>query len=164
MSETVEQVAARLGITPAELERRIDEARAAIRGKTAVPDLPPGYESGASVLRLPDAHAMKIDPRALWVKPGEKGRPAVESPLEKAITAEERRRFDVTGNSLRAQSARRAADAATAIHRAKGDKTRAAVEDAVAEGARKHTIPGRVKKSPRRVNQILAASEKKKSP
>lgn len=175
MTEKIKDVAARLGITVAELDRRINEAQAAIRRNTANPffgghepteaatAMPSGYEPGTHKLRLPDRHARAMGEGAKWVKPG-KGRPAVESPLEKAVTVEEKRRFDVTGNSLRAQSSRRAAKAAAEVHKAKGDKTRAAVEDAVADGALKHTIHGRVKKSPRRVNQILAASEKKKSP
>jgi hypothetical protein len=160
MSETVKEVADRLGITPEELERRIDEARAAIRSKVAALDLPPGYEPGAIKFRFAD----KFEPRGLWVRPGQKGRPAVDSPLAVAVEAEERRIRAETGHTLRAQSARRAAEAAGKVHSAKGDKTRAAVEGAVADGARKHTIPERVKKSPRRVNQILAASGKKKSP
>lgn len=168
--ETVKQVAASLGITPAELERRIDEQRAAIQGKTAMLDLPPGYSPDSHLLRLPGKGAMRLDESdvALWVKPGQKGRPAVVGPLQRAVQAEEKRRFDETGNSLNAQSARRAAKAAAEVHKAKGDKTRAAVESLAAEGKRPDVIAKRVgldaESGARRVNQILAISKKEKSP
>lgn len=154
---------ARLNTPRSELARMVADVQAS-RGKVAALDLPPGYESGSHELRLPDAHARAMGEGAKWVKPG-KGRPAVESPLEKAVTAEEKRRFDVTGNSLRAQSARRAAEAAADANRAKGDKTRAAVESLAAEGKRPDVIAKRVGlKDSRRVNQILVASKKEKSP
>lgn len=170
MTETVETIAARLGITPAELERRIDEQRAAIARGTALLDMPPGYDPDSHLLRLPEKGAMRSDESdvALWVKPGQKGRPAFVGPLQRAVQTEEKRRFDETGNSLKAQSARRAAEAAAAVHKAKGDKTREKVEALAADGKRPDVIAkqaGLNKKSgARRVNQILAESKKKKSP
>lgn len=170
MTEKLEHAADRLGITPDEHARLIDEQRAAITRRTAVLDFPPGYEPGSHLLRLPEKGAMRSDESdvALWVKPGQKGRPAVVGPLQRAVQAEEKRRFDETGNSLKAQSARRAAKAAAEVHKAKGDKTREKVEALAADGKRPDVIAkhaGLNKKSgARRVNQILAASKNKKSP
>lgn len=161
--KTVKDEAARLGITPAELERRIDEQRAAITRGTASLDLPPGYDPGSHLLRLPEKGAMRSDESdvALWVKPGQKGRPAVVGPLQRAVQAEEKRRFDETGNSLKAQSARRAAEAAAKVHREKGDKTREAVGALAADGKPPNVIAQKTKISQRHVKRVQAASKKR---
>jgi len=140
--KTVKDEAARLGITPAELERRIDEQRAAITRGTASLDLPPGYDPGSHLLKLPDAHAMKIDPRAQWVKPGQ-GRPAFVSPMEKAVTAHEAERLKLIGGSLRKPAAAKASQAAAEARKAKAEATRAAVADLTAQGKRPTQSPTR---------------------
>lgn len=162
MSETVEQVAARLGITPAELERHVDEARAAIRRNTAVLDLPPGYAPGSHKLRFPDQHAQAMgETRPQWVKPG-KGRPAFESPLEKAIADEERRARVRACHSLRAESAKRASKAAGEMRTAKGKRVAALVESLNTEGRQTHNTARVVGVTSHRVRQILAASKRRK--
>ncbi len=176
--EKIEQVAARLGITPAELERRIDEARAAIRRNTASPcfgghetaeaatAMPSGYEPGSHELRLPDSHALAMgETRALWVKPGKgKGRHAFESPLDDAIAAYEKRVRARACRSLRTDTANGASNAASEKRAAKGKETAAKVEALAAEGKRPDVIAGRIGITSHRVRQILAASEKRKSP
>lgn len=177
MTETIKQVADRLGITPAELERRIDEAQAAIRRNTASPCfgghetteaatvMPSGYKKpGTHKLRLPDEHARAMgETRALWVKPG-KGRPAVESPLEKAVAAEEKRARVRGCHSLRAESAKCASKAAGEKRAAKGKLVAALVESLAAKGKSTHRIARATKKTSHRVRQILAASKRRKSP
>lgn len=169
-----EQIAADHGITPAEFTRRFLYGRGALRpgrrAGIAALDLPPGYDPGSHELRLPEKGAMRSDESdvTLWVKPGQKGRPAVIGPLQRAVQAEEKRRFDEIGNSLNAQSTRRAAKAAAEVHKAKGAETAAKVEALAAEGKRPNVIAKRVglneKSGARRVNQILAAAKNKKSP
>lgn len=172
--KTIKDEAARLGITPAELERRIDEARGAItRGiarlsfggndpddpNDAATPMPPGYEPGSHLLRLPDAHAMKIDPRAQWVKPG-RGCPAFVSPLEKAVTAHEVALLKSIGKNRRKPAADKASQVAAETRKAKTEATRAAVADLTAQGKRPHTIAHALGITARRVRQIQAAATK----
>jgi len=163
MVKKVEDEARRLGITPAELERRIDEARAAITRGTASLDLPPGYDPGSHELRFPENGGMKADPDEgpLWIRTDKRGRPAIAGPLERAVHEEHQRRLAEIGDSLKAQSARRAAKAAAVIHKAKGDKTRETVADAAAKGKRPDLIAKEAKVSQRHVKRIQAASKKR---
>lgn len=160
MTETVEQVAARLGITPKELERRIDEQQAAIRRRTALLDLPPGYTPGTHKLRLPDRHARAMgETRALWVKPG-KGRPAVASPLGLALSRLEAERLKLIGVNRRRPAAIKASSKAAQARSAKAQAVREAVAALTAEGYRPHTIAHTLGITARRVRQIQAAAKK----
>lgn len=162
MTETVEAVAARNGVTLAEQERLIIEARAIISRNTAKLDLPPGYMPGERKLRMPKRGAMKadaLDDRALWVKPG-KGRPAVESPLLKALEKEEARRLALIGENRRKPAARKASATAATIRTVKGLVTTEAVQRLTAERLPPHVIAKRIGITPRRVRQIQQAAKK----
>lgn len=163
MPEKIKDVADRLGTTVAELERRIDEQRAVIRGKVAALDLPPGYESGSHELRLPDPDAWGMfrdmaETRALWVKPG-KGRPAVESPLESAQFEHESAILKRIGKNRRTPAAVKASGKAAEARIAKAQATHEAVAILTAQGKLPHTIARAVGITARRVKQIQAAAK-----
>lgn len=160
MTDTVETVAARLGITPAELERRIDEQRAVIQRNTASLPMPPGYSRDSHKLRLPDAHAKAMgEVCALWVKSG-KGRPAVTSPLLAAVEAEEARRLALMYANRRKPAALKASAAAAASRAARSAVIRAEVERMTKEGKRPHTIAHLLGITAHRVRQIQAGARK----
>lgn len=171
MAETVEQVAARLGITPAELERRSDEQRAALRRNTSSPcfggnkpteaatAMPSGYDPGSHELRFPDQHARAMgEKRALWVKPG-KGRPSVASPLELALSRFEAERLKLVGANRRKPAAIKASNEASKARSAKAQANREAVATLTAQGKLPHTIARAVGITARRVKQIQAAAK-----
>lgn len=161
MTETVEAVAARLGISLAELENRIDEARAAIRSGTAWLDLPPGYLPGECKLRMPKRGAMKadaLDDRPLWIKPG-KGRPAVLSPLLAAVSREEARRLALIDENRRKPAARKASAKAGMNRTARGTIIAKAVLDLTAERLPPHVIAKRIGITPRHVKRIQQAAK-----
>lgn len=158
--DKLEDVAARLGISPAELERRNDEHRAVITRRIASVGFPPGYEPGYQLVRFPDAHAVAMgERRPLWVKPG-RGRPALTSPLLVAVEAEEARRLALIGENRRKPAAVKASAAAAANRAEKSAAVRAEVEKMTKAGKRPHTIAYTLGITARRVNQILAASKK----
>lgn len=172
MSETVKAVAARLGITPAELERRMDEARAAITRRTASlsfggdePDkaatpLPPGYSPDSHELRFPDKHAKAMgETEPVWVKPG-KGRHGETGPLLAAVEAEEKRRLALIGANRRRPAAVKASAAAAASRAEKAAAVRAEVDRMTKEGKRPHTIAHALGITARRVKQIQADARK----
>lgn len=148
---------ARLNTPRSELARMVADVQAS-RGKVAALDLPPGYEPGAAVLRLPDAHAMRIDPRARWVKPGP-GQPAIESPLELAQREHESATLKRISENRRTPAAVKASGEAAKARSAKAQATRDAVATLTAQGKLPHIIAAAVGITARHVKRIQAAAK-----
>lgn len=163
MVEKIEDVARRLGVSVATLERRIRKAQAAIRRQSYPGDpstMLPGYDPGSLVAK-PDGWT------GTWnfhpAKPA-RGRPRKEPPIVLAVEARERAILEAIGQTPKAQAQRRATKAA-----GKARTTRAApraVEVLVlsAGGWPPHRIAARLGITPRRVRQIQQAAKSRKSP
>jgi hypothetical protein len=156
MSETFEEVAARLGITPATLESRILKARAAIQRKTGAASFPPGYERGAHVLaRDPFTRRLVF----LSIKP-RKGRPSAQPPLAKALDEYERATLKaINAECGRLPRPRTGSIAAGKARTAKAAATKAEVITLTDEGRSPHFIAYRLGITQRRVRQIQQAAK-----